>query len=620
MKMNIRIFISLVLILISTFNAEASPVLSSHVYQVLAAECPAKPRERAQTGFRAEGIQGIVTALHGVAGCKAISAIPSDEGPVFTNLRVIQTDVERDVAILGSDIISREPAIGLPISKKVPSKDLSTIGHPKGLSMQLASQLRLRPQPRRPLRELLPPQLFSAVNERKSPDVDVHVLSLEGSLTSGHSGAPILDTTGSVVGVANGGLDDGGTEITWAAPWQDLRLKKIAEVEEALIRVAALPANLVFSYTAEPMSMPGELELIVSGVEAESRSWWGRTPDREIKYRTSRDGGEVRIHPDVPYLKTLASGDTLSELSYNWTAFRGELPALDVKVVNNTEKTSFLYRAVLEVVESRPDPWPVLLVIADAYRSNAGHLLIKNDGWGAASNVEFRLRFQGEDGDGWTHSMRLKELDGSTNLDLRPMLKAAGADMDALEQLRPGRSTYGGGYESHTLYSKDGRKETISGKELKRRIKNALGPFDSTIVLVTGELEYDAPTASGQTVRHTVGVKAHISLYNQNLAGVPAPPTWEYNAWLRTEGSDYNVEVPISHYVKTGEVDRFIINIGMAQSAHHQFRLRLYYNNDKSVVSGPILLEGFLPRTYVKYLSEATETKVSGKRGGRKKY
>lgn len=53
-----------------------------NVYLIKMFDCTYKPIQRSQTGFRARGLKGIVTALHGVADCQKITA-SSRKGPLL---------------------------------------------------------------------------------------------------------------------------------------------------------------------------------------------------------------------------------------------------------------------------------------------------------------------------------------------------------------------------------------------------------------------------------------------------------------------------------------------------------------------------------------------------------
>jgi hypothetical protein len=81
------------------------------IYQIKA-ECKGKPNLRLQTGVRIQGYSGVVTALHGVAGCAEITAISNS--PVtprelvnISDLEIVQVDIARDIALLAPKAIEK---------------------------------------------------------------------------------------------------------------------------------------------------------------------------------------------------------------------------------------------------------------------------------------------------------------------------------------------------------------------------------------------------------------------------------------------------------------------------------------------------------------------------------
>lgn len=211
------------------------------------------------TGFCAEGITGIVTALHGVAGCKKLSAIQrhSDRKDVeFNDLNIIKVDIDRDVALLSSKFKREFSSKGLVIGPKQThrNKKISIVGYPLGIDEQLCSRkLRIRDRPRRTLYSLIPPgNIRKSLKKRKSPNLDKEVLSIEGHLAPGHSGAPILDEYNQVIGVADGGLQEGKGEIVWAIPWHDIEWKSYSEVKNDIENLEKLARAILFGLFVMP--------------------------------------------------------------------------------------------------------------------------------------------------------------------------------------------------------------------------------------------------------------------------------------------------------------------------------------------------------------------------------
>ncbi|MCP3683077.1 MAG: trypsin-like peptidase domain-containing protein, partial [bacterium] len=177
------------------------------------------------TGFWAKDLKGIITALHGVVGCKIITAMLSNSDSTFTNLKIQQVDIKRDTALLYSPEMAYKtlPEGFSSLSTKLSYDNVYVIGYPLGITESIISRdLRIRDKAYRQLESLLPPDSKKVLAERQSPSLDVDVISIEGHLLHGHSGAPVLNSKDQIIGIANGGLNDGSAEIVWAIPWQDI--------------------------------------------------------------------------------------------------------------------------------------------------------------------------------------------------------------------------------------------------------------------------------------------------------------------------------------------------------------------------------------------------------------
>lgn len=198
---------------------------SESVLLVEADECPSAPTARAQTGFVAAGVNGIVTALHGVVGCRHLTARQmSGSIKPISGLRIISIDIERDMALLSRDGLAL-PVKGIGMSYFSPTtlSKASVLGHPSHMAGIHKMELEVGDPSLRRLGDLVPSELFAKLQTRGSPSVTVHVISINDDLQAGHSGAPILDANGRVIGVANGGLAGGTLGIGWAIPFQEIR-------------------------------------------------------------------------------------------------------------------------------------------------------------------------------------------------------------------------------------------------------------------------------------------------------------------------------------------------------------------------------------------------------------
>jgi hypothetical protein len=238
---------------------------SPHIYKIAAANCETGPAERVQSGFRVQNQVGIITALHGVVGCKTIIAEPGGDGQAFHNLIIGKVDIRHDVAVLWSKELAGAPLVGLATITETLAIDVAetyqVIGYPFGLFRQKPT-IDVKVLERTALGNLLPDEAITAIADRDSPAIDADVLSVQTHLVPGHSGAPVLNRQGQVVGIGNGGLDLGRVEMGWAIPWDEIDPQVVSnQVSQAvswtdyrkLRQLRSNDSGLAFAYsTPEP--------------------------------------------------------------------------------------------------------------------------------------------------------------------------------------------------------------------------------------------------------------------------------------------------------------------------------------------------------------------------------
>jgi hypothetical protein len=236
--------------------------INDQVYRITANKCgpTSEGKNRIQTGFRAETKNGIrlVTALHGVVGCTVILAWRQDIS--IDDLKLDKVDVFHDAALLYSVELINDPRPPLKFSTYLGKSELKVVGYPRGITSELSHRVNFHEKPQVRLKDLIPPELIQAFDDRDSPDIEARVLSLTGSIQPGYSGAPILDSAQRVIAVANGGLAGGSANIGWAIPYENItwhdkleyqvKLKKLTLTDlEALFETPYLEAELETSST-----------------------------------------------------------------------------------------------------------------------------------------------------------------------------------------------------------------------------------------------------------------------------------------------------------------------------------------------------------------------------------
>ena len=303
------------LLLLLPMSSVSSGADLPQVFQIVADECSHGPR-RVQTGFLADGHQGLITALHGVLGCNTLQARrAADERPI-SGLKIVEVDIERDVALLSSAGLQKSELLGLPTGPvPAPGAKLWIVGHPQGFLVQHRIDLTLESSTKY-LEDLLPADrnLVQILLSRASPAIGIPVLSLTGDIQPGHSGAPILDQAGRVVGIGNGGLKGGTVGIGWGIPLVNLELVPREKRQTRMATLLQQSPTLLFDFAvaedvsfsvSPPRTAPGEeLTLHLSGsLQSDYVVYLG---DRGPLPKKTMAGGEVVV---ITVPSDIKSGD-----------------------------------------------------------------------------------------------------------------------------------------------------------------------------------------------------------------------------------------------------------------------------------------------------------------------
>jgi hypothetical protein len=211
------------------------------------------------------GRRSLFTALHGVAGCASIEAFDFQGAPAFDGqkLRIDRADIPHDVAELvsGSGIPSEggfDAAIAVPKA----FEQLKVYGFPSGRPVSRGTQVSVANPPLMNLNSWpMPIQVRTALEGRMSPDPNVvEFLDVDGVLLPGHSGAPLLDSAERVVAMADGGLEGGKDNRSWAVPWAKVQLRPF---DEAANRKLGRAPAILFAYDLETDEMPAIARRVV---------------------------------------------------------------------------------------------------------------------------------------------------------------------------------------------------------------------------------------------------------------------------------------------------------------------------------------------------------------------
>lgn len=187
--------------------------VSRSVVRVVATGCPGLHPRRVASGFVWEKPTQVVTALHTVAGCKIAV---NEQGGRSVEARIVKALASRDLALLQLEKLN-SPALSQTAAPPGVGSTVWVIGfglgqptrdsHPLSIGVGGTTQT---------LREAVPEALEAVFRRSQIPALDTLVLRLGGNLVPGHSGAPIVDAQGKLVGVGSGGVKHGAPGHGWA--------------------------------------------------------------------------------------------------------------------------------------------------------------------------------------------------------------------------------------------------------------------------------------------------------------------------------------------------------------------------------------------------------------------
>jgi hypothetical protein len=271
--------------------------------------------------------------------------------------------------------------------------------------------------------------------------------------------------------------------------------------------------------------------------------------ERVITYQSHWESGISHIMYRLPYLELVERGELVSGVNYLGSPFKWRFPELSIKLVNNTERTHVLSRALLEIVSSEVFDKPVLLV----EDLSVNQLVFRNEGWGEVVNPEVWF----------TVSESLKG-------DEVPLF-----------------------VENEHHHSLNNFPESASlpiEPYLPRRLR------DASVVSVQGRLDY------GQAEeRRSLNFRTRVSL--QVRAAVGIPPSREYDAFFKAGESGQTFEIGLAQEIRPGDSDHFLIRLGSDRSSRSRIRIRFQTAGGKVLPGSEILIDLFVPRSTGKLVS-----------------
>jgi hypothetical protein len=183
-----------------------------------------------------------------------------------------------------------------------------------------------------------------------------------------------------------------------------------------------------------------------------------------------------------------------------------------------------------------------------------------------------------------TYHLKVGGFKDSINTDISKEFEKEGVDIQGLESLA----------------------EFDTGQDYENKRMGFLGRFKDGGAIVYGFLDFVGPNIEGRAERSSVRFSTIIWLYNKYAFAEWVPPTYKYHVKLSIDEKHYEKSVQVSQSLKPGDSDRFIIRVGVDKSSLHKFRLKAVYNNGAILISPPIVLRVFVPRSGARDMEEQT--------------
>lgn len=321
---------------------------------------------------------------------------------------------------------------------------------------------------------------------------------------------------------------------------------------------------------------------------------------RQIYYIENRTAKDILIHPNMRYWDDiLQQKEAMVPISYIWEPFSWDLPNLDIKVLNTTDRPLYLTEIVFEVHSSKPDPSPILYIKDSPFMSNHRHLALRNDGWGSLKNVRIQINsspFENQDFNDFGASESLGAIEKGCDIDLTKMLQTiTGIEFDQFDQAVA--------INLPDVFFCDG---IDYYRDLKENLfKEYLGVYAKGIAYVNGILDFDADTIEGDNRHYSIKFSLEVDLYDYSNPGIPAPPSYQYDIKLRAFGESYVVRKAISQVLKPGDSDRFNVRIHCEQSARHIMNVCLMDISGNTIpMEGNIQLDMWVPQSGAGFVRE----------------
>jgi hypothetical protein len=261
------------------------------------------------TGWCWNNSKQVVTALHVVAGIpvKDIKVYTDKESKSSGVVKIVKVLKEADLALLELDTDLGLTPLTLAEVDQNSTSEFYVWGFPHGIFQMAGDDIRFS-------RSLdASPTLNSIINKTGAKDEfevqeyplpTAKILRVSSTIQPGHSGAPIIDKSGKVIGVADGGLRSGTARLNWAFP-ANMYVPRLLNSNDPAPTTTSLQSNLYSSYTVIPDNVSQEeqnqivekeaSENIVGNDSQSISKTWTASYDEILETMYEEDRNEIMV-------------------------------------------------------------------------------------------------------------------------------------------------------------------------------------------------------------------------------------------------------------------------------------------------------------------------------------
>lgn len=206
------------------------------------------------SGFIWKEKDWIVTSLHAMKPDGVIQVQYMDKNWCFA--KIIRINIAADLVLLQITEGNIPPEV-IPLKAYSTMKlnrgdEIVALGYNSGSKGSSTRSMKKGWAPSETLENLVPLKDRAAIKASGLPDLNLSIIYLEGSLLPGYSGSPVYNENDSLVGIGNGGLEGGASNVSWIIP-----AKFLEDLENS--SQTSLPAN--FSTIAQHFSAEVEVSV-----------------------------------------------------------------------------------------------------------------------------------------------------------------------------------------------------------------------------------------------------------------------------------------------------------------------------------------------------------------------